>query len=171
MREKAAGWGREGRGHGLCALGKHCADLPSPATGTGNDALRGPTVCTQEDSDMTAESFVPLAGSDRAAISGVQDLGPVDEQERIEVTLVLRRRAELPDELVFSPEVISPTELADAYGADPADIERVRDTLSGFGLEITATDEGSRRMKVSGTAAALGQAFGATLRQARSAHP
>jgi kumamolisin len=120
---------------------------------------------------MTAESFVPLAGSDRAAISGVQDLGPVDEQERIEVTLVLRRRAELPDELVFSPEVISPTELADAYGADPADIERVRDTLSGFGLEITATDEGSRRMKVSGTAAALGQAFGATLRQARSAHP
>jgi kumamolisin len=114
---------------------------------------------------------VPLAGSERAAIPGVQDLGPVDEQERIEVTLVLRRRTELPDELVFSPEVISPTELADAYGASPADIGRVRDTLTGFGLEITATDEASRRMKVSGTAATLGQAFGATLRQARSAHP
>jgi kumamolisin len=120
---------------------------------------------------MTAESFVPLAGSERTAISGVQDLGPVDEQERIEVTLILRRRAELPDELVFSPEVISPTELADTYGADPADVELVRQTLSGFGLEITETDEASRRMKVAGTAATLGQAFGANLRQARSSHP
>jgi kumamolisin len=120
---------------------------------------------------MTAESFVPLAGSERTAISGVQDLGPVDEQERIEVTMVLRRRAELPDELVFSPEVISPTELADTYGADPADVELVRQTLSGFGLEITETDEASRRMKVAGTAATLGQAFGANLRQARSSHP
>jgi kumamolisin len=120
---------------------------------------------------MTAESFVPLAGSERTAISGVQDLGPVDEQERIEVTMVLRRRAELPDELVFSPEVISPAELADTYGADPADVELVRQTLSGFGLEITETDEASRRMKVAGTAATLGQAFGANLRQARSSHP
>ena len=120
---------------------------------------------------MTAGSFVPLAGSERAAISGVQDLGPVDEQERIEVTLILRRRAELPDELVFSPEVISPAELADTYGADPADVELARDTLSGFGLEITATDEASRRMKVAGPAAALSQAFGANLRQARSSHP
>ncbi|HEX3751843.1 MAG TPA: S53 family peptidase [Streptosporangiaceae bacterium] len=120
---------------------------------------------------MTAESFVPLAGSERTAISGVQDLGPVDEQERIEVTMVLRRRAELPDELVFSPEVISPAELADTYGADPADVELVRQTLSGFGLEITETDEASRRMKVAGTAATLGQAFGASLRQARSSHP
>ena len=120
---------------------------------------------------MTAGSFVPLAGSERAAISGVQDLGPVDEQERIEVTLILRRRAELPDELIFSPEVISPTELADTYGADPADVELARDTLSGFGLEITATDEASRRMKVAGPAAALSQAFGANLRQARSSHP
>jgi kumamolisin len=120
---------------------------------------------------MTAGSFVPLAGSERAALSGVQDLGPVDEQERIEVTVVLRRRAELPDELVFSPETISPGELADTYGADSADVGRVRETLSGFGLEITATDEGSRRMKVAGSASALAQAFGVNLRQARSPQP
>lgn len=94
---------------------------------------------------MTSGSFVPLAGSERTAISGVQDLGPVNEQERIEVTVVLRRRAELPDELVFSPEVISQSELADAYGAEQADVELVRETLSGLGLEITATDEASRQ--------------------------
>ena len=120
---------------------------------------------------MTSGSFVPLAGSERTAISGVQDLGPVNEQERIEVTVVLRRRAELPDELVFSPEVISQSELADAYGAEPADVELVRETLSGLGLEITATDEASRRLKVAGTAAALTQVFGTNLRQARSTKP
>ncbi len=120
---------------------------------------------------MTAGSFVPLAGSERAAISGVQDLGPVDEQERIEVTLVLRRRAELPDELVFSPEVISAGELADTYGAEPADVDLVGETLSGFGLEVTATDEASRRVRVAGTASALAEAFGANLRQARSSQP
>ena len=102
---------------------------------------------------MTSGSFVPLAGSERTAISGVQDLGPVNEQERIEVTVVLRRRAELPDELVFSPEVISQGELADTYGAEPADVELVRETLSGLGLEITATHEASRRIKVAGSAA------------------
>ena len=120
---------------------------------------------------MTAGSFVPLAGSERAAISGVQDLGPVDEQERIEVTVVLRRRTELPEELVFSPEVISQGELADLYGADSADVDLVRETLTGFGLEVTATDEGSRRVKVAGTASALTEVFGANLRRARSAPP
>src|SRR6202012_4092243 len=120
---------------------------------------------------MTAGSFVPLAGSERAAISGVQDLGPVDEQERIEVTLVLRRRAELPDELVFSPEVISADELADAYGAEPADVDLVGETLGGFGLEVVASDEASRRVRVAGTASALIEACGANLRQARSSQP
>ena len=120
---------------------------------------------------MTSGSFVPLAGSERTAISGVQDLGPVNEQERIEVTVVLRRRAELPDELVFSPETISQGELADTYGAEPADVELVRETLSGLGLEITATDQASRRIKVAGSASALTEVFGTSLRQARSTKP
>ena len=47
---------------------------------------------------MTEGSFVPLPGSQRETISGVQDIGPVDQGERIEVTLITRRRAELPTE-------------------------------------------------------------------------
>ncbi len=117
---------------------------------------------------MTSGSFVPLAGSERSAISGVQDLGPVSDQERVEVTVVLRRQAELPDELVLTPEVISPGELGDTYGAEPSDIELARDTLSGFGLDVTPVEDGSRRLKVAGTVSALSQAFGVNLRQARS---
>ena len=120
---------------------------------------------------MTAGSFVPLAGSERAAIPGVQDLGPVDEQERIEVTVVLRRRAELPGDLVEGPQTVSLGELASAYGADPADVERVSEVLTGFGLEITETHQASRRLKVAGTASQLAQAFGVTLRRANSPAP
>ena len=65
---------------------------------------------------MTEGSFVPLAGSKRESLSGVQDAGPVDASERIEVTLVLRRRAELPAELVIGPDTISTEELATSYG-------------------------------------------------------
>ena len=117
---------------------------------------------------MTEGSFVPLPGSERKTISGVQDVGPVDEGERIEVTLVTRRRAELPDELVTGPATISTEELANRYGTDPADIDRVREVLAGYGLEVSSARPGSRRVKVTGTAAQLTRAFGTTLRRVSS---
>ena len=120
---------------------------------------------------MTEGSFVPLAGSQRETISGVQDIGPVDEGERIEVTLMTRRRAELPTELVTGPATISTEELAGSYGTDPADIDRVSEILAGYGLEVTGTHPGSRRVKVAGTAAQLTRTFGTTLRRASSPDP
>ena len=120
---------------------------------------------------MTKGSFVPLPGSQRETISGVQDIGPVDAGERIEVTLITRRRAELPTELVTGPATISTEELARSYGTDPADVDRVREILAGYGLEVTGTNPGSRRVKVAGTAAQLTQAFGTTLRRVSSPDP
>ena len=120
---------------------------------------------------MTEGSFVPLPGSQRETISGVQDIGPVDEGERIEVTLMTRRRAELPTELVTGPATVSTEELAGSYGTDPADIDRVREILAGYGLEVTGTHPGSRRVKVAGTAAQLTRTFGTTLRRVSSPDP
>ena len=120
---------------------------------------------------MTEGSFVPLAGSERGTLSDVQDAGPVDPSERIEVTLVLRRRAELPAELVIGPDTISTEELATSYGTDPADIDRARDILAGYGLEVTSTHPGSRRIKIAGTAAQLTEAFGTTLRSVSTPDP
>jgi kumamolisin len=125
----------------------------------------------QEETNMTAGSFVPLAGSERNALSRVQDLGPVSDSERIEVTLVLRRQAELPPDLVEGPQTVSLAELAGSYGADSADVERVSQVLTGFGLEITETHPASRRLKAAGTAEQLARAFGVTLRRANSPGP
>ncbi len=117
---------------------------------------------------MTESSFVPLPGSERQSLPGAHDIGPVDETERIEVTLITRRRAELPDELVTGPDTISPEELADSYGTDPADIDRLLEVLGGYGLEVTSALPESRRVKVAGTAAQLSRVFGTTLRRVSS---
>ena len=120
---------------------------------------------------MTESSFVPLPGSERQSLPGARDIGPVDETERIEVTLITRRRAELPAELVIGSATISPEELANSYGTDPADIDRVREVLGGYGLEVTSALPGSRRVKVAGTAAQLSRVFGTTLRRVSSPDP
>ncbi|MFE2431293.1 peptidase S53 [Streptomyces sp. NPDC059373] len=79
----------------------------------------------------------------------------MDDSERIEVTLVLRRRAEIPDDLIEGPGTITQEELAERYGADPADIEMVRRTIQEHGLTVTEADQGSRRIKIAGTLAQL----------------
>jgi kumamolisin len=89
----------------------------------------------------------------------------------ITVTLLLRRRAAIPAALVQGPETISPAQLGEQYGADPADAQLVADVLGDFGLTVTEYHLESRRLKVSGTISALQAAFGTTLSSVTSPHP
>jgi kumamolisin len=120
---------------------------------------------------MTEQSFVPLAGSERSSLTRAETAGPVDPSQRIELTLITRRRAGLPAELVTGPATLSREELADRHGTDPADLTRVREVLAGFGIEVTGADAGMRRVTVAGPVAALSEAFGAQLRLVRSPRP
>jgi kumamolisin len=120
---------------------------------------------------MTGESFVPLPGSERAPLPAAENAGPVDGGQRIEITLITRRRAGLPTELVEGPETLTREALAAQHGTDPADLDALRTVLAGHGLEITAADPGGRRVKVSGTVTALSETFGAQLSMVRSPHP
>ena len=120
---------------------------------------------------MPDRRFVPLPGSERDRLPDVQPAGPVDESERIEVTLVTRRRAPLPEEAVTGPGTLTRDELASGYGTGPGDAGLVGDVLGGFGLAVTATDPASRRVTVAGTVADLSRAFGASLRRVTSPDP
>src|SRR5262245_34926877 len=93
--------------------------------------------------DMTQPArsgFVTIPGSEHKSLPAAQDAGPVDESQRIDVTIMTRRRAELPAEYVHGPATLSREELAAGYGADPADITRVHDVLARFGLEVSEAD-------------------------------
>jgi kumamolisin len=116
--------------------------------------------------------LVPLSGSDRSELPGAAAAAqPLDDSQVITVTVLLRRRAEVPAALVEGPATVSPTQLGDQYGADPADAQLVAEVLGDYGLTVTEYHLPSRRLKVSGTIAAMQSAFGTTLTAVTSPHP
>jgi kumamolisin len=116
--------------------------------------------------------LVPLPGSERSELKGAAPApAPLDDSQVITVTVLLRRRAEVPAALVEGPQTISASELGERYGADPADAQLVSEVLGSYGLTVTETHLESRRMMVSGTIAAMQAAFGTTLAAVTSAHP
>ena len=117
---------------------------------------------------MADERYVDLSGSERVPAPEAE-LGEPLGAVAVDVTLVLRRRAELPAELVAGPTTVSVTELGERYGADPDDVERVRRELSRADAEILAVDGASRRIRARGSG--LAQLFGATLTEATSPDP
>jgi len=116
--------------------------------------------------------FVPLPGSERAPVPGGMSTGQaLDDNQVITVTVLLRRRAELPSELVTGPQTVTTAELGESYGADPADAALVAQVLGRYGLTVTDQQLASRRLKVTGTIAALSTAFATTLSVVTSPHP
>jgi kumamolisin len=116
-------------------------------------------------------SLVLLAGSERGSLPDVTETAPLNTQERAEITVVLRRRAAIPAEIVEGPTVLSHAELAGGYGADPADVDLVSRELTSRGLEVTEVHQATRRVKVAGSLGDLSSAFGTTLRQVSSPDP
>jgi kumamolisin len=118
-----------------------------------------------------SNKLVELPGSARSRLEAATPAGQLDTSEQAMLTLVLRRRAEIPAEIVEGPTVLTHDELRDQYGADPADVDLVQQTLGPLGLEVTEVHASTRRVKVTGTIGALSSAFGVTLQQVSSPDP
>ncbi len=125
----------------------------------------------------------PLPGSERPPAPGLRGrIADVPGDERVEVTLVLRRRAqpagaptgpaEGPAEgRAESAAPLTREQLAERSGADPGDIDLVTRTLTGLGLGVLETDAVGRRVRVAGPADLLSRVFGTSLEQVRSTGP
>jgi kumamolisin len=122
---------------------------------------------------MASHSLVPLTGSHREPLSAAVPAGPVDPQERIELTVVTRRAASLPVGGDGAPARISRAELRDRYGSDPADHELVASALTSLepAIEVTSRDPGSRRLTLAGPAGPLARAFSTELSMVSSPGP
>ncbi len=94
---------------------------------------------------------------------------PLNPDGTVRVTLVLRRRADLPDDAGMGGHLLKPEELAARYGADPADVRVVESAMEQAGLTVVGVDAASRRMRVEGTIAQVSKVFATTLRQAEIA--
>jgi kumamolisin len=102
---------------------------------------------------------VMLAGSTRQVRPGARMLGVAGPDEWIEVVVKIRRRRPLPD-LTDRPAAAITREQLDAeYGADPADMAKVRTVLSGLGLTILKEDPISCSIRAGGAADQVEEAF------------
>jgi kumamolisin len=122
---------------------------------------------------------VPLPGSERQPLPGARPTGPVDPNERFEVTLILRGQ-QPPDELRKTAEQVgsldpsarrhtSREEFERLTGTAEPDIAAVEAFAHEHGLGVSEVSSARHTVVLSGTAAAFSQAFGVQLE--RYEHP
>ena len=118
---------------------------------------------------------ISLKGSERVAMAGASVLSPADPQERLEVSLILRRGA--GDEFrarvtelasgVTGRACMSREEFAQRHGADPGDLAAVRAYASSCGLSVGQEHAARRTVVLQGTVAQFNAAFQVQLQQMR----
>src|SRR5580698_8248711 len=116
-----------------------------------------------KDTNM-ADTLVTLKGS--IPINNHKLLGPADPQQRIEVTIKLRRKTEkgLPTlkEFVAGKRAKGITRqiLAEKYGASREDATTVQQWAVQHGLSVSQLDLGRRQLHLVGSVKAMSEAFG-----------
>jgi len=114
-----------------------------------------------------------LAGSERAPLIGAREIGPANPTETLDVTIRLRSRAgrkPIVDANEFKKPVekrtiFSRKDFEQLHGADPDSIARVESFARQHNLIVKEKSPGRRTVILSGTVAAMNQAFGVELKQ------
>lgn len=118
------------------------------------------------------ENCVELKSSARKEMPGARKIGPADPNERIEVTVVLRRGSRpsaFPsmDRLgATSPkdrEHLSREAFAATHGASAEDIAKIRAFAARYGLEVASESSARRSVFLAGTVEAFSKAFAVQL--------
>jgi kumamolisin len=122
---------------------------------------------------------VPLSGSEREPLPGARATGPVDQNERFEVTLLLRGQQPADQLRNTAAQVgglepgarrhVSREDFERLAGATDADIAAVEAFAHEHGLDVVEVSRARRTVVLSGIAAAFSQAFGVELQ--RYEHP
>jgi len=119
-----------------------------------------------------------LANSERAPMAGAKFVGPADPNEKMEVTIYLRRGsmadlapavAQLGNLAPKERKYITREDFAKTHGAIPEDLGKVRQFASEYGLEVKEENATHRSVVLAGTVAAFSRAFEVTL--GRYEHP
>ena len=116
---------------------------------------------------------ITLKGSERASMPGARVVAPADPTERLEVTVLVRRRARealhvLATQLAAgtsSAACMSREEFAARHGADAADLAAVRTFAAAHGLVVVLEHAARRTVMLSGTVAQFNAAFSVRLQR------
>lgn len=111
---------------------------------------------------MPAERSI-IAGSEREPVEGAHRIGDPPADRRIEVTLTLRRRSGEKPPPSTGAARLTRAELAERYGANPADVKAVERFATENGLEVVRASIPDRIVVLAGTIADMSRAFGVEL--------
>jgi kumamolisin len=121
---------------------------------------------------MPERNRVVIPGSERTARPGARVVGTPDPNQRIQVTLVLRRRTgssgptqpeHVEPRLPAQRHYVDRKEFADAHGASLEDIARVQAFAHDYHLTVVEVSPARRAVRLSGSVADLSAAFGVYL--------
>jgi len=113
---------------------------------------------------MAKSQKVTLKGTEHTPMPGARAIGPTSPHQIIEISVVLKNRQPL-NLSQHRGQILSHSEFARAYGADPNHIEQIRQFARESNLEVlTRGDEIHRRtVTLAGTAADMEKAFNVDL--------
>ncbi len=116
--------------------------------------------------------MVIVPGSERRAREDVRLVGPADPNERLTVSVGVRRRPDgppLPDLGKLGAQrprhrtVLDHAKVAELYGADPKDLARVEDFARQAGLTVEHSSTARQTVVLTGTVDQMNKAFGVDL--------
>ena len=114
---------------------------------------------------------IAVPGSDKAALPDANIIGAVPADERFQVTVRVRRQAELPPLDTYAAQApgertyMTHAALAARHGASADDLGKIAAFARQFGLVVEDSDAARRSVLLSGTAPDFEQAFGVTLKR------
>jgi kumamolisin len=114
--------------------------------------------------------LVPLAGSDRPAAAGATARTALPPDAVVQATVVVRRAAPVTPAVVLG-DPVDRDEYVRAHGAAAEDLALVTATLEALDLTVLEQDAATRHVRVQGSAAAVGRAFGTALDDVSSDAP
>src|SRR5579885_1319359 len=117
---------------------------------------------------MAFEKRVALRGSDKRLIPGSVETGKPDPSEKIDVTVVLRGKDHRPQP--GRVRCIARQEYDAMYGPEESHLELLKRFAADHNLAVGAHRHGSRNIRLTGTLAAMENAFGVNLAQYRVDH-
>jgi kumamolisin len=109
---------------------------------------------------MSTTKRVAIKGTEHVSIPGSRAIGPTDPHQLVEVSVILKHRQNLP-EPENPTQHLSHHDLAKTYGADPTQVDRIREFAREHKLQVLERgDETLRRtVTLAGTAAEMEKAF------------
>ncbi len=121
----------------------------------------------------TPKKQFSLAGSERAPLEGAREIGPANPEEMVDVTIRLRpREGKKPiananefTKPIQERTILSRKEFEQRHGADAEDIARVESFAREHKLLVKEKSAARRTIILSGTVAAMNEAFGVELKE------